>query len=188
GATGPTGSTGPTGATGPTGPGGVIPFASGGTVTINSLLTGVPNTGAIIAFGNSTTSVGIGNATVNLQNISNEAFVVPRAGAITNVAAFFNITVALSIAILGTATITAQVWKSQNASSNVFAPLASTLISFTPLAGAIAAFTTLNGAIANLNEPVNVGDRLIMVFSVATTGLSVITAITGTASAGITIS
>jgi BclB C-terminal domain-containing protein len=133
-------------------------------------------------------TVGFGGTTINLQALFNEAFVVPRDGTITSIAAFFNNTATIALPLGGTVTVRAQVWRSQDPDSNIFEPLASTLLPLPPYTtGPVSLFTTRSAVSAPLSEAVTAGDRLIMVFTVVSTGITAATVAVGVASAGITI-
>ncbi|MFE4118905.1 exosporium glycoprotein BclB-related protein, partial [Priestia sp. YIM B13448] len=189
GGTGPTGATGGTGPTGATGAGAIIPFASGSDFTISTIAGGAINQGAVIAFGSNIMSNDFGGTPpINLQALVNEAFVVPRNGFITSIAAFFNNTATIAIPGGGTATVQAQVWRSQAPNSNIFSPIASTLLPLPDYTvNPVPLFTTRNAVSASLNEPVSAGDRLIMVFTIVSAGVTAAVVAVGNASAGITI-
>ncbi len=128
-------------------------------------------------------SIDITNASGTLSNF---AFQVPRAGIITAFSAFFSTTAALSL-IGSTVTVNAQIYQSTTP-NNVFTPIAGTLINLTPsLTGVISIGTLLNGALTGLNIPVTAQTRLMLVFSAAASGLSLVNTVIGYASAGLSI-
>jgi len=128
-------------------------------------------------------SIDITNASGTLSNF---AFQVPRAGIITAFSAFFSTTAALSL-IGSTVTVNAQIYQSTTP-NNVFTPIAGTLINLTPsLTGVISIGTLLNGALTGLNIPVTAQTRLMLVFSAAASGLSLVNTVVGYASAGLSI-
>ncbi|WP_203247125.1 exosporium glycoprotein BclB-related protein [Sporosarcina beigongshangi] len=164
--------------------GSIIPFASGATaVALTSLAGGLVGTPSLIGFGTAVPGVFLAGNAIDLTGLINEAFSVPRPGLLTAISASFTLTAALTLA--ESATVSAEIYRAP-AGSNTFTPtgvrvdLAPTL---TPL---ITVGTTLSGASSNFAPvPVAVGDRLLMVF---TLGGSVLAgAVTGTASAGVTI-
>ncbi|MGG0531579.1 exosporium glycoprotein BclB-related protein, partial [Priestia aryabhattai] len=182
------GATGVTGATGIAIGGAMIPYASGTTITVTTIVGGLVGTNGLIGFGNSVSGVSIVGGTIDLTGASgtllNFAFSVPRDGTLTAIAAYFSTTLGLSL--LGTTvTITAQLYRSTTP-NNIFSPVPGASVNLT-LSGTIAIGTTINGITQNLNIPVTSQNRLLMVYSATATGLSLVNTITGYASAGITI-
>jgi len=165
--------------------GSIIPFSSG---TIPAVLaaaaSGLVGSVSLIGFGTSVPGVLLTGIDIDLTGLGfTEAFTVPRNGTITSISATFASTVALSLG-LGTATIRAQIYRAVQG-SNVFSPT-SAFVDLVPPLTTIAIGTIASGN-ANVSVPVATGDRLLMVFSVTTTGLTVATVLTGNASAGINI-
>ncbi|TRY39413.1 hypothetical protein FOI67_12510 [Geobacillus sp. LEMMJ02] len=71
----------------------------------------------------------------------------------------------------------------------MFTAIPSTLVTLNPtITFPISLLQNASGIVTGLNVPVNAGDRLLMVFSVTTSGLSIASSITGYASAGVSIS
>jgi BclB C-terminal domain-containing protein len=102
-------------------------------------------------------------------------------------AGFFTVTTGIGV-LLGTATIQAQLY-SAPANSNTFSPVTGASVTLAPsLTGLISVGLISNGITSGLTIPVTAGQRLLLVFSVTTTGLNVITTLTGAASGGVTIS
>lgn len=201
GATGATGATGPTGAdgldgvtgaTGVTGASAIIPFASGLPTALTVLLTGLAGTVGLVGFGNVANTALVGGTTIDLTGATgtllNMAFSVPRAGTITSISAYFSVTAALSL-LTSSVTVNAQLFRSATPATNTFTAIAGTNVALTPsLTGIISIGAIARGLISGLSIPVTAGDRLLMVFSVTGTGLTVATTVAGYASAGITIS
>jgi BclB C-terminal domain-containing protein len=72
--------------------------------------------------------------------------------------------------------------------SNSFTPISGATVSFVPgFTGVISIGFISTGSVTGLNEAVQAGDRLMLVFSSTATGLSLINTVTGYASAGIEI-
>ncbi|CCF14436.1 putative membrane protein [Brevibacillus laterosporus GI-9] len=116
----------------------------------------------------------------------NFAYSVPRDGIITSISAFFSTAVGVTI-LGGSATITAQLYSSPTP-NNIFTPIPGAIVTLTPsLTGLVPIGTISNGLTTGLAIPVTAQTRLLMVFSITTTGLTVVTAVTGYASAGVTI-
>jgi BclB C-terminal domain-containing protein len=164
--------------------GSIIPYASGAVpVALTSLAGGLAETPFFLGFGTAVPGVFVGGNIVlpTVGGLLNEAFTVPRPGTITSIAATFTITVALTLATTGT--VRAQIYRAP-AGSDTFSPTTA-FVDLTPtLTPLLAVGTTLTGA-AGAAVPVNTGDRLLMVFTLE--GTLVAGAVTGTASAGITI-
>lgn len=167
--------------------GSIIPFSSGITpVALATTILGVASTGSLVGFGTAIPSVSVLGNTIDLTGILNEAFVVPRAGNITAISASFTATVGLNL-LLASANVTAQIYKAP-ASSSIFTATNAVVQLAPALTGVVTVGQIVNGS-ANLAPiPVAQGDRLVMLYTVAGTGVTVAVALTGTASAGITIS
>lgn len=164
--------------------GSVVPFSSGTIPAVMaSLATGLVGASSAIGFGTSVPGVTIVGNTITLGGtLPSEAFTVPRAGDITALSATFVATVA--VALVGTATVRAQVYRAPQGSSVFTATDA--FVDLTPLPGPIAVGNIATGNASFAPVPVSVGDRLLMVFSV-TNSAAAIVVVTGNASAGITI-
>ncbi|EWH31804.1 hypothetical protein P799_17540 [Lysinibacillus sphaericus CBAM5] len=170
----------------PAATGSIIPFSSGTIpVVLVSLATGLVSTVSLVGFGTSVPGVALAGVNIDLtSSLATEAFTVPRPGTITSIAATISATAALTLT--GTATVRAQIYRAVQG-SNVFSPTAA----FVDLTPALPLAALLAGAIAsgsaNVSVPVTTGDRLLMVFSMTTSGATVLVTLTGNASAGITI-
>jgi BclB C-terminal domain-containing protein len=184
---------GPPGPPGPPGAGAIIPYASGTVPVVLSTTTVagvVVSTGAILGFGSSAPTVGLNAGTLTLgtaaTNIPDFAFVVPRAGTVTSISAFFSATVGVTLAAAGT--VRAELWRA-SALSNTFAPTG-VFVDLAPAFGPVVSVgnTAANTAAASL--PVAAGDKLLLVFSLRTSGPTLINigVLTGFASAGVGIS
>ena len=110
------------------------------------------------------------------------AFVAPRDGTITSIYGFFNVTAALSLT-LGSVNVQAQIYTA-DADSSTFTPVGPVL-SLPPLSGLISIGTNTSGSIG-ASIPITAGQKVMLVFSSTTSGLSIATTIVGFASAGIT--
>lgn len=170
----------------PVNTGSIIPFSSGVTpvalATIAGGLVGVPS---LIGFGSAVPGVTVVGNTLDLTGVITEAFSVPRPGNITAISASFTATVAVTL--VGSTTVNATVYKAPAGSSVFTATNAS--VNLAPAFTGILALGATAFASANVAPiPVTTGDRLVMVYSIAATGVTVIQTLTGTASAGITIS
>jgi len=164
--------------------GSIIPFASGVTpVALTSLAGGLVGTPSFIGFGSAVPGVFLAGNTINLIGLINEAFSVPRPGLVTAISASFTLTVALTVAT--SATVNAQIYRAP-AGSNTFSPTGVSVDLAPTLTTLLAVGTTLNGASSNFAPlSVTAGDRLLMVYTLK--GSDLAGAVTGTASAGITI-
>lgn len=172
----------------PANTGAIISFSSGhAPIILTTLIDGLVDRVGAIGFSSNVSGIPLVGNTINLPWLGGqtEAFSVPRAGKITAISAAFTKTVGLTV--VGNATIRAQVYRAPAGSNtftatNAFVDLAPTLT------GIIATDTTYEATANIANVPVVAGDRLVMVFSVSGTGLTLAVAFTGAASAGITIS
>jgi len=87
-----------------------------------------------------------------------------------------------------TVTITAQLFQSTTP-NDTFTPVVGAVVTLAPaLTGIVAIGTTSNGTTTGLSIPVTNQTRLLLVFSITATGLSLLNTVTGFASAGIAIS
>ncbi len=146
----------------------------------------------MVGFGNSAPTVFAFGTTIDLTGAAgtllNFAYSVPRDGIITSISAFFSTAVEVFISIVGSATITAQLYSSPTPDNN-FTPIPGAIVTLTPfLSGGLVPIGTIsNGLTTGLAIPVTAQTRLLMVYSITTTGLTVATIVTGYASAGVTI-
>jgi len=197
GATGPAGAQGATGAsvTGATGPTGIagssaiIPYASGGPVTLNILAGGLAGTPAYVGFGSSAPGLSAFGSSVSLigsSGLLNFAFTMPRNGTITGISADFTVLAGTSLGF-GSTFVQVQLYLAP-AGSTTFAPIAGTAMTLQPGVGLISVGQLLTG---NLTTGINVsqGDQLLMVFGATNNGGILVAAgsINGYASAGVAI-
>ena len=200
GATGPTGvtgATGPTGVTGTTGPTGatgatplanaIIPLSSGTPVSMTTNNEGVDGVPSFIGFGSSDIGAEALKTTINITELANHAFSMPRDGVITSLSAFFS--TSQQINLTGTnVTINARLYSSSTP-SNVFTEIPGTLITLTSaLTGIVNEGFISRGIITGLAIPVTAETRLMVVFTSKSTGERFQNTIVGYASAGIGIS
>ncbi|MFJ7934584.1 exosporium glycoprotein BclB-related protein [Sporosarcina sp. NPDC096371] len=171
--------------------GALIPFASGLVpLVLTTAIGDLVSTGGLIGFGTSVPTAGLLGNTIDLSSVLtgsllNEAFSVPRPGTVTAISAAFTITVAATL--LGTSTVNARIYRAP-AGTNIFTAT-DVAVTLAPDIGLLAAGALVEGSSSNFAPlSVNTGDRLLMVFSTTTTGiLTAAGAVTGAASAGITI-
>jgi BclB C-terminal domain-containing protein len=152
---------------------------------LTSTILGLIGTTSLVGFGSSIAGVSLVGIDITDPLLApGFAFTAPRAGTITSVSADLSILLALAL-IGGTATVTAQLYRAPSG-TNVFSPLPGALVTL-PTFSTVAIGDVLSGITTGLSVPVLAQDRLIMVFSVTTTGLTIITTVTGFASAGVSI-
>lgn len=199
GPTGPIGGIGVTGFTGATGPPGslassaVIPFSSGLPVSMTSATGGTPGLPTFLGFGGSVQDVNILGSPTGIIDLTgspglalNLSFCMPRAGIVTDMAAYFSTVVPLSLA-LTSITITAQLYESP-VPDNIFVPVPGATLNLTPsLTGVLPAGTISEGVLNNINVPFANQTRLLLVFFVTATGVSLIESVQGYLSAGLSI-
>jgi BclB C-terminal domain-containing protein len=183
------GTQGPPGPPGPPGAGAIIPYASGTTpVALTTVAGGLVGTGAILGFGSSAPTVSLSAGTLTLGvgvgNIPDFAFVVPRAGTVTSISAFFSATVGVTLGAAGT--VRAELWRAP-AASNTFTPTG-VFVDLAPAFGPIVAVGATATGTATAALPVVAGDKLLLVFSLTAPGSTAISTLTGFASAGVGIS
>lgn len=164
--------------------GSIIPFASGIVpVVLTSVLGGAIGTVSMVGFGTSIPGVTLTGINIDLTAATGtEAFSVPRAGTITSISASLSATVAATL-VGGTATVRAQIYRAP-AGSNIFSPT-DAFVDLAPALSTIAIGTITFGTRNVTPVPVAAGDRLLMIFSLTSTGI--VAAVTGNASAGINI-
>lgn len=143
---------------------------------------GIP---AFIGFGFSGGGVTNLGPILNLTDVSDFAFNMPRAGTITSISAYFSTAGALNLAGT-TVTITAQLYQSI-APSNVYTPVGPAVPLTPPLTGALATGFVSTGIATGLAIPVAAQTQLLMVFSITAAGEVLIQTVVGYASAGISI-
>ncbi|MEC3882640.1 exosporium glycoprotein BclB-related protein [Halobacillus sp. HZG1] len=188
---GPAGPTGPAGETGLPGTGSIIPYASGLPVVMTTVAGGLVGTTSLVGFGSSVTGVTLlGSGQIDLTGaggtLLNFAFSAPRDGTITSIAAYFSATA--SVTLVGDTTIQAQMYVSEDPSTNIFTPIPDTLVSLSPtITAPITLGDIARGSLSNLTVPVSQGDRLLMVFSATVEGITLVGTVAGYASAGVTI-
>ncbi|MGE7983834.1 exosporium glycoprotein BclB-related protein [Solibacillus sp. NPDC093137] len=167
--------------------GSIIPFSSGITpVVLTTLVGGLVGTTSLIGFGTAVPGITIVGNTIDLSGVATEAFAVPRNGSITAISASFTALAAVDLG-LGSVSVTAQIYRAP-AGSSVFTATNARVTLTPPFTGLITLGQTSYGSSNVPPVPVAQGDRLLMVYSIAGTGVTLAAALTGTASAGITIS
>lgn len=167
----------------------MVPFASGGPVVLNSLVGGAAGIGGFVGFGSSAPSVSALGLNIDLTGavlgpVINFAFSVPRDGVLTDLAAYFSVTVGASLT-LGSLSVTAQLYESTTP-DNTFTQIPGAVVSL-PFSGIISLGDFESGTTA-LNVPVTAGTRLLLAFGLESTGLTVASVLTGYASAGLGMS
>ncbi|QIL79176.1 hypothetical protein G7047_04045 [Diaphorobacter sp. HDW4A] len=189
---GPTGPIGAVGVTGPTGPtggvgnGAIIPFASGAPITVTTIAGGLAGAYSTIGFGNSSPSTTMLGATIDATSFASMAFSVPRDGTITSISGFFSSTVALTL-IGTTVAVTAQLYQSSTP-DNIFTAVPGALVTLGPsMTGIVSIGTISSGMATGLAIPVTAGTRMLLVYSITSTGLALINTVIGYASAGVAI-
>lgn len=168
----------------------IIPFASGLPISMTTIAGGLSGTSGLVGFGNSVSGVSSVSGTIDLTGgpgtLMNFAFVTPRDGTITDLAAKFSTTNALAL-VGSTVTITAQLY-SASSTSNTFSPVAGTAITLAPaLTGVIPIGNVSNGTISGLSIPVTAGSQYLLVYSATAAGITLINTVSGYVSGGLNI-
>lgn len=155
---------------------------------VNALLDGTAGIGALVGFGSSAPSPTVLGLNLDLTGsalgpVINFAFSVPRDGVITELAAYFSVTVGLALA-LGQVEVIAQLYESTTP-DNTFTQIPGAQARI-PFSGLIQ-LGDFGSDIVSLNVPVTAGTRLLLAFGLESTGLTIAAALAGYASAGLAI-
>lgn len=190
GPTGAVGSTGPVGPTGPISPGFVIPFASGGQITLTSTI-GLSSTGAIMGFGNSVSGINtVSPATVSPINFNQGEFgyTMPRDGLLKSISASF---ILMSGTVASTTTVSARVYTAPaNSAVYSFAFTASIALSPTIAPGVYLgppSQAILTGDLTDIDLALFRGDRVLILYVINSSFSEEDTSVRGYASAGLEI-
>ena len=178
---------GPPGPEGPPGPGAIIPLASGTPAQATTTLGGIANTSSSIGFGFNVPGIIVLGNEINLLDLSNTAFIVPRDSTLEGVFAFFSVTAALAL-VGSEVTVSVRVFESTTP-DNAFTEIAAAATPLTPtLTGLISVGDILTGSTTGIGYPLTAGTRLLVVVSAEVTGgLDIATAVAGQVSAGLDI-
>lgn len=192
GATGATGITGATGPEGPPGVGAIIPFSSGGAITLTTLVGGLVGAPSFVGFGTNFIGVSVLGTTINLEGDLlgtplNFAYIVPRDSTITNITALFSVTAAIDVSLGAFYNIYAALYRSDSPTSNNFSVIPESVVELQPaLASPIALGDIVQNSV-DTNIPVSAGDRLLLVFYLQPPTAGLAGTVTGYASAGLLI-
>ncbi|MCG7335717.1 hypothetical protein MHZ95_10545 [Sporosarcina sp. ACRSM] len=168
--------------------GAMIPFASGLTpLPLTAVVGGaLVGTTTALGFGSFVPGLTIVGTGIDLSGVFNEAFSAARPGVLTAISATFSVTTGLTLALGGSVSIRAEVYRAPEGSTDFVAT--GVAVNLTPaLSGVLTTGQTVSGTATGFNFPVALGDRLLLVLSTTTTGLAIADVIVGTAGAGITI-
>jgi BclB C-terminal domain-containing protein len=148
---------------------------------------GLANTSSAIGFGGTLTGLSALGGTIDMSQVATLAFSMPRDGTITSLAGYMSIIA--SIGLLNTdITVTAQLFQSTTP-NDTFTAIPGAVVTFPVLTGSISVGDTISAETTGLNIAVDIGTRLILVFSAAvTSGIDLATSVIGYASAGVAIS
>lgn len=149
---------------------------------------GLLDTGTVIGFGQSLSSVAVGGATIDLTGAvglaTDMAFSVPRSGTLSQLSVFYSNVVGINL-LLSTASVVVQVYRSTTP-NNIFSPIPGALVVL-PFSAVITLGTIANASTA-LAVSVSNQDRLLLVARVTiTAGLDILATLTGYVSAGLAI-
>ena len=166
--------------------GAIIPFSSGLTpIVLSTILGGLVGTPSIIGFGTAIPDVEILNNTLDLTGIITESFTAPSDLSITAISATFTPT--LGVTLLGNTSVKAQIFKAPVGSS-IFTGTDATVTLAPTYSGPVTTSMIASGSATIPPVAVAQGERLVMVYMIEVSGVSVVQLLTGTASAGITLS
>lgn len=197
GATGPAGPQGPRGfpgATGPEGPQGepgiasaIIPYASGGRITLHSVSDTVPGRPVFIGFGNNAIQNSQLTNPINMAgNVDVFAFQMPRSGVLDGLSVTFTTTQQHTINT-GAVTVIAQLFQAAQ-DSNLYSAIPETLLDLEPnLSGQTPAGTILTNSIENIGVSIAKNTKLLLVIYTVSRNTGSANTIFGTISGGLTI-
>lgn len=167
----------------------IIPFASGGPITLETSLPTLQKPSAAIGFGNNAAVVispTAGDITLTPTSF-NMAFSMPRFGIIRSIAAYFSVTSDVTIPTGATVNVTAQLYQS-TAPNDTFTPIPGTLVNLVPsFNGTLVPGNRAHAILRNLNIPVRPETRLLLVFSAVASPNTAQVVVVGQASAGLSI-
>lgn len=167
--------------------GSIIPFSSGITAVTLSSAAEATSTVSAIGFGTAVNGIPVSNNTITLPlGTTTEAFNVPRSGTVSAISATFTVIAPATVPTGATATITARIYRAP-AGSSLFTATNAFVNLMPNLTGSVVTGAVFQGTVST-DVPVSAGDRLVMVFSIARTGTTSTVSVTGTATAGITVS
>lgn len=163
----------------------IIPFASGAPVSLTTIPFG-PSTVSTVGMGSSASGVVLLGGSLDVSQLPNNAFVMPRDGIITSIAGSFSITTALSM-VGSTVSVTAQLYQAAEG-SNTFYPVAGTELTLNPgMSEIVLSGTMSTGIRSGLSIPIPAGTRLMFVCSASSTGISLVNTVNGYISGGVGI-
>lgn len=153
-----------------------------------TLLSGSADTGAVIGFGVSTSSVLVTGNTINLGGATtaavNAAFSLPSNAIVNALSGFFHNVVALALPT-ETLTVHIQLYHETPAvGPDLFNAVPGASVDLV-IGGTVLTGATFRGTVSGLNFPVNVGDRLLLAATVTAAGVTLVTTATGYISAGL---
>lgn len=176
---------------------GMIPFSSGSPVALADNGSGSVGIPVFVAFGNSTPGVANLSSPIDLTGgtggvAANMAFSAPRNGTAVTLNAFFNVTTAPALLSDGSYIITAELYTNNGAPTptqfielspavSVVLPTISSSLSLIPVGA------NVSGSTSVLMNPINMGDRLLLVISVTATGGAQGVTLNGFISGGLTL-
>ena len=167
-------------------------YASGPPIVL-SAISSLPETRLVglVGSGNSASGVTLLSAgvtpTLDITNpgiaLFSQIYVAPQARTFTSLYAYFQLTAGITVG--GTVSVNVSLYTAPT-TGNIFTRANSTLVTLTPtLTGVVNIGTLLSGSAA-LAFSVPAGTRYTLVYDTESTGLTVLLAIAGTASAGLT--
>jgi BclB C-terminal domain-containing protein len=141
---------------------------------------------ALVGNSSSVSGVSVTGGIIDTTSTNNYAFMMPRDGTITSIAAYFSTSNALPL-VGSTVTITAQLYSSS--ADNVLTPIPGAYVTLNPqLYGTVVTGTYIYGTNSVLSIPVTAGTRLLLVYSATVvSGFDIATQVSGYASAGVGI-
>jgi BclB C-terminal domain-containing protein len=158
------------------------------------VLGGIADTGGVIGFGTSFSTVNVTGATIDLSGpggtATNMAFSMPRNGTLTELSVFFSLVAATVLVIPAGSTLNVitQLYRS-TVPDNTFTPVPGAVVTLSfpgPFLLVQVPPTTANGTVA-IVVPVLNQDRLLLVTKLTATGVDLADVVSGYISAGLAI-
>ncbi len=166
----------------------IIPYSSGIPTAATTVAGGLVGTVSLVGFGTSTAGVAVLGTTINLTGAPginlNFGFTMPRAGIIRSISATYSNVVGLAL-IGSTVTLRAQLYVNDG-TNNTFTEIAGGGVNLSPgLTGIVNLGDISSGLLSGLSIPVQAGHRVMLVLSATASGLSLVNAVTGYISGGV---
>ncbi|GMB10595.1 MAG: hypothetical protein NkDv07_0425 [Candidatus Improbicoccus devescovinae] len=143
---------------------------------------GLVDTGALIGFGNSASSITLGSI-IDLTSISDFAFVMPRNGTLDSISISFSVLTALSL-VSSSIVVSLGIYTA-SIGSNSFTLISS--INLPALSDTVTIGTIISQSASSLGISLTIGEKILIGVSATASGLSLVNFVSGYVSAGLNI-